>query len=483
MRKAVPSGTLTVAVLLAVAIIMGWWALGIRQTRAGGPPATYAGLTGQVEDVSGPVAFVDVSVITMDSEEILPRHTVLVEDGKITAIGPFRSTRIPGGIHRVDGRGRYLTPGLTDAHTHISFPEDLLPYVANGVTTIVNMGGEPDVPILEWRAEVARGERLGPTIFAARFVDGSREDGPGHAYLVSSEEQARAAVVAAKAEGFDLIKAYNSLPLDLYLALLDEAAAQGIAVVGHGVREPGMSGILEAGQVMIVHAEEYLYTHFNRTTDSRLIPSAIEMTLDAGAYVVPNLSAYEVIARQWGSRAVLDDFLAMSDLKYAHPFWREYWARGRYLDREGSIMGRLDFLRRLTGEFNDAGIPLLLGTDSPPIPGMIAGFSIHDDLRNLAMSGLSPYEALEAGTRNAGEFFARYVPGSEPFGTIAVGQRADMILLEDNPLEDAANLARRSGVMVRGRWLSEARLQQLMDELARSFEMGESEAGLDSLRD
>jgi hypothetical protein len=457
MRKALPSGTLTVAVLLAVAIMLGWWALGIRQTRAGRPPATYAGPTGQVEDVSGPVAFVDVSVITMDSEETLPRHTVLVEDGKITAIGPSRSIHVPAGIHRVDGRGRYLTPGLTDAHTHISFPEDLLPYVANGVTTIVNMGSEPDVPILEWRAEVARGERLGPTIFAARFVDGLREDGPGHAYLVSSEEQVRAAAVAAKAEGFDLIKAYN--------------------------REPGMSGILEAGQVMIVHAEEYLYTHFNRTTDSRLIPSAIEMTLDAGAYVVPNLSAYEVIARQWGSRAVLDDFLAMPDLKYAHPFWREYWARGRYLDREGSIMGRLDFLRHLTGEFNDAGIPLLLGTDSPPIPGMIAGFSIHDDLRNLVMSGLSPYEALEAGTRNAGEFFARYVPGSEPFGTIAVGQRADMILLDDNPLEDAANLARRSGVMVRGRWLSEARLQQLMDELARSFEMGESEAGLDSLRD
>ena len=218
-----------------------------------------------------------------------------------------------------------------------------------------------------------------------------------------------------------------------------------------------MQGILEAGQAMIVHAEECMYTHFNNTTDTTLIPSAIEMTLDADAYVVPNLSAYEIIARQWGSQEVLDELLNMPNLRYVHPSWRERWAEGRYLDRTGSITDRVLFLRGLTGRFQAAGIPLLLGTDSPTIPGLLAGFSIHEDLRNMIEAGLTPYEALVAGA-----FLETHVTGAEPVGTIAVGQRADLILLDGNPLEDVTNVERWSGVMARGRWLSEARLQQLL---------------------
>ncbi|MGH7455678.1 MAG: amidohydrolase family protein, partial [bacterium] len=127
------------------------------------------------------------------------------------------------------------------------------------------------------------------------------------------------------------------------------------------------------------------------------------------------------------------------------------------------------FQKRFVKAFHDAGVPLLLGTDTPTIPGIVPGFGIHQDLRNLTSSGLRPYDALKAGTHNAGEFIRKYVPGAEPFGTITVSKRADLILLTENPLLNVENVAKRAGVMVHGRWLSEKKLQLLLDDLARSF--------------
>lgn len=462
-------GTLTVIGLLFGAAALAVFAGQARRR------ITIEAVEGPV-DFAGDMAFVDVNLVTMLGDTALTHHTVLVHGEMIVALGPADSIAVPQSAFRVDGSGSYLMPGLTDAHTHVAFEEDLLLYLANGVTTIVNLGNEPDVPILEWRDEVAAGERLGPTLFVARFVDGARRRSRIRgAYLLSTPEAARVFVSETKSAGYDLIKAYNSLSLRVYSALMEEAAAQGIAVVGHGVRAPGMQGLLEAGQVMVAHAEEYLYTHFRRSIDPALIPSAVDMTLEAGAYVVPNLSAYEIIALQWGKPRVLERLLELPELGYVHPFWRKYWARGRYISRQGDLISRLEFLRELTAALNEAGVPLLLGTDSPSIPGMLAGFSIHDDLRNLVESGLTPYEALRAGTRNPGKFLNGYVPGSAPFGMIQVGQRADLILLRDDPLASVENLKGRVGVMVRGRWLNEARLQELMAGLADSFSAAESD--------
>ena len=417
-----------------------------------------------VEDVVGDIAFVNVNVVPMEEERVLEAQTVMVRNGKIAEIGPAAQVAIPGSAYRIDGSGKYLLPGLADMHTHIYYRDDLLPYVANGVTTVLNMGSPPD--ILQLRRQVANAEILGPNIFASAFVDGAGNRG----WIVRTPQEARSAVHNIKAQGWDFIKVYNSIAGDVFHALMQEAEAQNLAVIGHGVRAPGMQGILAAGQVMIAHAEEYIYTHFHNSYDANLIPAAIAMTMQASAYLTTTLSAYETILLQWGNPAGRDALMAKPEVKYVHPNWVNDWrSSGRYLNNSGSLVPAFEFQKRFVKAFHDAGVPLLLGTDTPTIPGIVPGFGIHQDLRNLVSSGLRPYDALKAGTYHAGEFIRKYVPGAESFGTITVGKRADLILLTENPLSNVETLTKRAGVMVRGRWLSEGKLQQMLGDLARSF--------------
>ncbi len=421
-------------------------------------------LEGAEEDVKGVIAFVHVNVVSLESEQILADQTVLVREDKIVALGPAARIAIPDSAYRIAGAGKYLLPGLADMHTHINYAEELLPYLANGVTTVLNMGSPST--ILQMREQVVNGQLLGPTIFAAAFVDGSGNRG----WIVRTPEEARAAVRDIKQRGWDFIKVYNSITTEAFLALLAEAQQQRIAVIGHGVRAPGMRKILEAGQVMIAHAEEYLYTHFNNARDAGLIPSAVAMTAQAGAYLTPTLSTYETIMLQWGNRAGLENLLARPEMRYVRPSQITEWRNAqRYVNNSGTLAPAYEFQKQFVKAFHEGGVPLLLGTDTPAIPGMVPGFAIHQDLRNLASAGLRPFTVLQAGTRRPGEFIAKFVPRAEPFGVIAEGQRADLILLEKNPLEDLAHVNARRGVMVRGRWLSEKKLRRMLDELAASF--------------
>jgi tetratricopeptide (TPR) repeat protein len=176
-----------------------------------------------------------------------------------------------------------------------------------------------------------------------------------------------------------------------------------------------------------------------------------------------------VISRQWGKPDVVAGFLQKPEIRVMRPFWRRAWADSDYAKRGGNLDGKLEFLRGFTKALHDGGVRLLLGTDSPDIPGVEAGFSIHDDLAQLVLSGLTPFQALECGTRIAGEFIGEFVPDAEPFGTIEIGQRADLLLVERNPLEDVANVRAPLGVMVRGRWLPREEIARRLDAMAARF--------------
>jgi hypothetical protein len=441
-RRADPT---TLALLMA-------WAL------APAVPSIYA-LGVPVQQTS---AFVGVTVVPMDREVVLPNQTVIVRDGIVAEIGLASEVRVPDGASLIDGSGKYLMPGLADLHVHLQNEIDLAAYLAHGITTVLDLGAAPR--ILGWRQRLEDGDLLGPHLLASYFIDGVG----GRFNIEEGEASAREAIRSAGALGYDYIKVYNSLTTSQFDGIMEEANTLGLTVVGHGVREPGLKYILEAGQAMVSHAEEYLYTHFGNRMDRSLIPRAVDLTLRTGVYVLPNLSAYEAISAQAGRPAAVDSFLAMSEVQYLHPSFRSSWRGGRYSRASQSeravLAQRLIFLRELTKAFSDAGVPLLLGSDSPFIPGLYPGESIHNDLRNMIEAGLTPYESLSAGTRTAGEFVRGTVADAPLFGVVTQGARADLVLLESNPLDDVRHVRNPVGVMVNGRWSSTGTIRESIRE-------------------
>ncbi|HEY5799882.1 MAG TPA: amidohydrolase family protein [Burkholderiaceae bacterium] len=408
------------------------------------------------------VAFVDVNLVTMESEQVLPHMTVIVQDRRIVRIAPAATEKVPAGAVVVEGKGtRYLTPGLADMHTHIMDSGDLLPYLAHGVTTCLNLGGgDPDF-IRATRTQIAAGTLTGPTVYYAVFMEGI----PIHGQPAYTQpDQARAAVKQARQTGYDFAKVYNSLQPAVFDAIVAEARLQKMGVVGHGIRAIGLPQALLRGQNAVAHAEEFYYTAFDHQTDLARIPEVVRATAATGAYVIPNLSAYNGIAQQWGKPDVSQAYLADPKARLLSKLSAGMWSAAPYGKREGSLDANAAFLGQFTLAMQKAGVPLMTGTDSPFIPGLFPGDALHVDMQRLRDAGLSNYEVLSAATRVPGEFVRPYVGDAARFGVIKTGYRADLLLVEDNPLQDLKALRRQVGVMSDGRWSSAAQLQAQVDQ-------------------
>jgi hypothetical protein len=431
-----------------------------------------AGFANQIAPTAqarGTVAFVNVNLVPMDSEKVLPHQTVIVHNRKIVRIGSSATTSVPKRAQRIEGGGKfYLMPGLADMHVHAFEQDDLTLYVANGVTTILTLGGTPESFVRDTRGRITSGKEIGPTPYVGFLVDGCPPIEPWF-FCVKGEKEARSAVIDLKRRGYDFIKVYNNLGRQEFYAITSEARQQNIAVVGHAVRSIELKDALNAGQVMVAHGEEYIYMYFHDSRDPLTALTAAQFTRDSGAYVIPNLSTYEAISIQWGKPEQVRAFFARPEAKYLNPCRKEWWARSDYVRRSGALDGNLLFLRLFTKTLNDAGVPLMLGTDSPNIPRMFPGYSIHDDLRNMVESGLSPYQALSAGTRIPGLFIKKFVPNTESFGTVSVGSRADLLLLKNNPLESVRAVQEPIGVMAAGHWMSRASLHSRLEGYAKQY--------------
>lgn len=425
-------------------------------------------------------AFVGVNVVPMDSERVLSNQTVLVEGGKIKAIGS--ALAVPAGATVIDGHGTaYLSPGLADMHVHSDTAEDMKVYLANGVTTVLNMGEASNGFMAQVRPRINGDELPGPHVYVGFMIDGSPQF--GHLFVTTPAE-ARAIVDIAKTDGYDFIKVYNDLSPACFKALIEEGRRRHIHIIGHGVTRVGLEKQLAMGQVMVAHTEEFLYTVFSHPDlgapnpavldptppDPADIPRVIAFVKRDQAFVTADLNTYGTIARQWGKPDVVAGFMHSPELRYLSPNKRISWSKAGYAGKSGNVDANLDFLRRFTKDMADAGIPLITGTDAPGIPGLFPGFAVHDDMDVLEVAGLSRYQVLAAATRTPGEFIRRSLPGAEPFGTVAVGNRADLILTATNPLEGLSTLRQPLGVMHDGRWYDAAALQALLDGVAKEYD-------------
>jgi imidazolonepropionase-like amidohydrolase len=420
----------------------------------------------------GSVAFVDVHVLPMDSDRALAAQTVVIEEGRIVAMGG--GLPIPENAELIDGAGAWLVPGLADMHNHLDGHQDLAVQLALGITTTLHMGEAGNRFVGRMRASVAAGELAGPRAFVALAVDGS----PRYGHLVArNADDARATLRVARANGYDALKLYNNLSPEAFDALMTGARAAGIPVVGHGVTEVGLRRQLEAGMALVAHLEEFFYTFFPPTPDAdptaapdaAQIEAAVTLLRAHGTAVVADLVTYQAIAAQWGRPGVVADFLRRPETRYLPPQFRVSWPAQGYARREGSLDRRVAFLSKFVRALEAAGVPMLSGTDAQDIPGLVAGFALHDNLDALVEAGLTPYQALVTATRAPGEFLHRHRPDLATSGVIAPGARADLILSRADPRADLTTLRRPLGVMADGRWYPEDDLAVRLEEVAQAY--------------
>ena len=400
------------------------------------------------------IAFTNVNVVPMDKERVLQNQTVLIKDGVIAEIG--KRVKIPKDAQVINASGKYLSPALADMHTHLRYDEDLLFYVVNGVTTVRNMRGSPQH--LEWREKVKRGEILGPAIYTA----GPTLSGPKSGFTeVATAEEAEKAVREQKNAGYDFIKVYDQLPKVAYDAIMATARQLQIPVAGHVPTEVGVEGVLKAGQASIEHAEQYVYHFFGDKYDEAKISLIAEATAKAGVYVCPTVSFIENFIYQVEDK---NKILDRPEMRYVNPETFAYWATDR---KESSAENRRIeiFQKKLILGFRDAKVKMLSGTDMYAF-GLVPGISLHQELQKLVSYGLTPYQALETATKNPGEFLGAN------FGTIKVGKRAELILVNANPLQNILNLQNRSGVLTHGKWMPQTELDAMANRTAESFATG-----------
>lgn len=425
------------------------------------------------------VAFVGVTVIPMDKERVLKNQTVLVRGGRIAEIGDAGKIKIPAGALSIDGRGKFMMPGIVDMHLHLSPGEgvnDDLPsqqlrlLLANGVTTMRTMiGGASQLAL---RDKIKRGEIIAPQIFTA--------GPPLHGNNVPTVEAAVKAVTEQKKAGYDLLKVHEGLKPEVYEAIVKTARAVGIPVAGHVTAGVGLERALAARQTTIEHLDNYLQSAVPASSGIQITPSQVVLgetlkvvdekklaelareTQRAGVANNPTLTLFKLVV----SDAKPEEYLQWEEMRYVPKQMRENFAKQKAgtLNIPGSKEEKMRYVELrnlLIRELYKAGAKIVVGPDSPQF-FLVPGFATHREIQALSEAGLSNYAVLEAATRNGAENLGML----SEFGTVEKGKRADVLLLDANPLDNTGNARQIAGVMVQGKWLPKKDLQKMLDDIA-----------------
>ncbi|MFF4254967.1 amidohydrolase family protein [Streptomyces sp. NPDC001663] len=452
-------------------------------------------------DTDTALAFTHVTVI--EGSGAAPAHdmTVVVEAGQITALAPSARTRLRPGVRTVDLTGKYLIPGLIEAHTHSDGPDAVVPplYPLAGVTTVREMQGAPVHH--RWRRQIRSGTLLGPRwLIGSPIIDGApslwAQDVPNH-ISVRDAAEARRVVRRVKQEGADFVKVYSRLSREAYWAIAQEARRQNIPHLGHCPDLVRITEAADAGQRSIEHLHALLlstsaheaevrrglaavridpddpsslsryHSWFQqvhplewqavRGYDPRKADSVFKRLAAGGTAVVPTLSVHHTLE--------LPDEVPdrAEDWKYL-PAWQvESWpdqlqalTGGRTPEQARRIREIYAHRERLVRELHEAGVRLPAGTDTGT-GYKVPGFALHDELALLVEAGLTPMQVLRSATQEAARLL-----GLDAVGTVAKGKAADLLVLDADPLRDIRNTRRIHGVVVNGRWIDATEREALL---------------------
>jgi imidazolonepropionase-like amidohydrolase len=430
---------------------------------------------------SNTLAIEHVTVLPMSKTgaQKIDDATVLIRDGRIASITPTARASVPKRVRRINGSGKWLMPGLTDMHVHLLNDrsqrlllrnpniqdgmlrdEDMFTlFIANGVTQVLDLQSMSET--LRQRYDVETGHFLGPHIKTAAMIDGVPPEWPiGMLRVAATPEDGRQAVRDASAEGYDLIKAYGNLSLETFSAIVEEARRMKMRVVGHipqrgkGVTEK----FFQPGYDLVAHAEE-----FAQQTDPpslEAIPQYVEMAKHSGTWLIGTLSLDERLLEETTHPETLK---TRPELRLLPPYYQQdVIDHNPYLAKASPgftqhLRDIIEFNRQLVRAFIAAGIPVLSGTDAP-VPGLVYGYALHDELEAMANASMSNQQVLESATRLACEWLG--VDGDR--GTVEQSKRADLLLIDADPLLNVANTRRIAAVIVEGHYFVHSDLDQML---------------------
>ena len=431
--------------------------------------------------ISGDFAFLNVNVLPMDGsgDRVLERQVVMIENGEVSLIGAVDEFSVAEDVTSIDGEDYFLIPGLTEMHGHLPDPrmsdQDirnlLFLYVANGVTTVRGMQGNPSQFAL--RNAIERGRLLGPKLYLASVSMNGNS--------VTTPEEASQRAREYKVDGYDLIKTHEGMSLDAFNALAETASEVDIPFGGHVSDYVGLRHALASGQMSIDHLDNYVEAlapsddradedrglrgvgALLESVDESRIPELVRATVESGAWVVPTMVLWETaFFNERGSAEVLSE---RPEVRYMPPEMVDRWREAvdaRLASTDIETNRRVATLRRnILAALHEGGANIALGTDSPQIFS-VPGFAMYHEMALYAEVGMTPYEVLEIGTRRPAEYF----DAADQFGTVAVGRRADLILLEANPADDIGSVRNRVGVMVNGQWIPADEIERRLREIA-----------------
>jgi len=397
------------------------------------------------------VALINVNIIPMTENIVYENYAILISNHKIKAIGKYKELEIPQGTKIIDAENKYLIPGLGDMHAHI--PTDIRGnllydsfdlFLSNGVTFIRNMWGTQAT--LNFREQINNKEIEGPEI----YTTGPLIDGLGtryqYSFSLTDPEKVEDAITGMKNSGYNAIKVYDYLSLDVYLSIIETSKKLKIPVVGHIPYSVGLERVLESGQLSIEHFRGY--------KDYYLDDEIINKTIESGIWNCPTLIVKYNINN-------LEDIIASKpyETKYMPQEVVNGWNAFIFRNDNDIYYSELES-EKLLYILHQRGGGIVAGTDCG-LPYVIPGFSLHEELELMNKAGLTPYEALLTATFNA----ATLLGFEDRLGTIEEGKDADLVLLEKNPLENISNTKSIIGLFVKGKWYSKEDLENKLESI------------------
>lgn len=490
MRKWIVRIVLGVAAVMMVGAVSSYLFIDRELTRM------YGGLT----EVADPAlskegmdsyAIFHVNVLAPEGDRFLPDQIVTIRDGEIRSVG--NSTTVPRGIPSLVGRDMYLVPGFTDSHVHLWESEnDLLLYVANGVTQVRDMNSLP--VNLRWRDEIESG-RIGPDIFAvapqfATFgpMEGAFVGWVQHKTIVRTAEQVDKAVQDYVAKGYDALKASSYLDREGYIALSAAAAKHDIPLVGHLPVATGLEDLWASHQSEVAHVEEFVkaldreFGGYGADTAEDFLTfvrgrseDVADQMIAHDIYVTSTLELIDSFQRQ---KSDLQTELGAAKLVYENPGiaegtvitsrgmgwlpdvniyrWPDQWDDDRKARSRLYWQTYAEAQHILFEAFMARGVAIMTGTDAN-VPVRVPGFSLHEEMAALQAAGMSPAQILASATSVPGDFMGTST------GQVRPGQKANLVLLRENPLEDIGATDAIEMVIIGGSVFNRKDLDQMLD--------------------